>query len=321
MKMQRLYRYITFILVLFLFNSFTIYSQQKTWKPERINKCIELLEKGQPIYYQSAYGGYEEGVKMAHTWADYIMYNMEHHPMDFTKLHEFMRGLVDGGPTPSGHRTPAVIVSMPLLGLNKDVVEAGAWMFQQALAQGVHGVHLARARNHEAMKALIQAIRYPVHHQADDTLGVGYRGFGSQKFAAWVWGVDDTTYSKIADVWPLNPNGEIMVGAKIEDTLALRNVDRTLAVPGLTFAEHGPRDFGFLHGYLQGRADPPLPEVVIKAGDKVLSECKKYKLFFLDNVLPNNVIKQIQRGVMIGAGSNKEAAEVGRKYTNRQMPW
>jgi hypothetical protein len=32
-----------------------------TGKPKRINKAIELLEQGQPIYYTSGRGGFEEG--------------------------------------------------------------------------------------------------------------------------------------------------------------------------------------------------------------------------------------------------------------------
>ena len=36
-------------------------------------------------------------------------YELEHGAFGMTRLREFMRGLVDGGPTPSGRRTPAVI--------------------------------------------------------------------------------------------------------------------------------------------------------------------------------------------------------------------
>ena len=69
-------------------------------KPKRINRAIEMLEQGQPIYYsQTNAGGYENGKKMAQTKADYITYEMEHGSFDFTALREFMRGLVDGGPT------------------------------------------------------------------------------------------------------------------------------------------------------------------------------------------------------------------------------
>ena len=60
---------------------------------------------------------------------------------------------------------------------------------------------------------------------------------------------------------------------------------------------------------------------VVTAGDIVLDLCKKNGLMFLDNVLPDNVKKRVDKGVMIGAGSNQEAAEVGRKYTKRRMPW
>src|SRR4030042_1460468 len=272
------------------------------WIPRRINKCIELLEDGQPIYYAETYGGYEEGKAMAKTWADYIGYNMEHKPLYFGLLQELVEGLVDGGPTPSGHRTPTVIAILPVLGLNEATFMGGSWMVQQALAQGVHGVHLCRAQDPEAVKRFVQAARYPFQEKAVSIVGTGVRGWGSQKFAAWVWGIDEKEYLKRADVWPLNPEGELILGLKIEDQFALENVEKSLAIPGICFAEHGPRDMGFSYGYLDGKADPPVPPEVDAAGEKVLSVCKKNGVFFLDNVLPENVQKQIDRGVMIGAG-------------------
>lgn len=291
------------------------------YKPQRINKAIELLAQGQPIYYAEAYGGYEEGKKLARTWADYIIYNMEHSPLDFNALKEFMRGLVEGGPTPSGHRTPAVIVTLPLLGIDTETFKGGSWMIQQALAQGVHGLHLGRARDPEAVKLYVQAARYPFHKKAVEVLGDGVRGWGSQKYGAWVWGIDEKEYLKRADVWPLNPEGEIILGLKIEDKQALQNAEKSIATPGVAFAEHGPRDMGLSYGYLEGRADPPVPAEVQSAGDRVLAACKANKVFFLDNVLPDNVEAQIDRGVMIGAGRREDSAEMGRRYTKRQMPW
>ncbi|MEO9023354.1 MAG: hypothetical protein ABI237_15835 [Ginsengibacter sp.] len=310
-------------LIVSLITVFPVYTfaQKDSIVTHRINKCIELLEQGQPIYYIDSYGGYDEGKKLAKTWADYIVYNTEHKPLNFTLLHEFMRGLVDGGPTPSGHRTPAVIVVLPLLGLDSTTVKANGWMIEQALAQGVHGVHLCRARNADAVKKFVQAARYTIHKQAADIIGSGLRGWGSQKYAAWVWGISEKEYLKRADVWPLNPNGEIMLGVKIEDEIALANAATTLQVPGICFAEHGPRDMGLSYGYLDGRADPPVPPEVQAAGDKVLGLCNKNHLYFLDNVLPNNVVEKIKKGVDIGAGSNEEAAKVGRKYSKRKMPF
>ena len=52
--------------------------------PHRINRAIELLEQGQPIYYTGSHegtdGSFEQGVKDAQTWADDISYDMEHAP-------------------------------------------------------------------------------------------------------------------------------------------------------------------------------------------------------------------------------------------------
>ncbi len=302
-------------------NTQNIQAQEAKWTPKRINKCIELLESGQPIYYAAGYGGYEEGKKMANTWADYIIYNMEHNPLDFRLLREFMQGLLDGGPTPSGHRTPTVICSVPVLGLDEETIKAGSWMIQQSLAQGVHGLHLIRAREPEAIRYYVRSARYPIHKQAIDTLGEGLRGYGSHLFASKIWGITPEEYLKKADVWPLNPEGELLLGIKIEDRHALENTEESVAVPGIAFAEHGPRDMGLSYGYLEGRADPPVPPLVNAAGQRVLSACKKNGVFFLDNVLPDNVIAQINKGVMIGAGRREDSAEIGRKYTKRQMPW
>ncbi len=292
-----------------------------TWTPKRINKCIELLEAGQPIYYAAGYGGYEEGKAMAQTWGDYIIYNMEHNPLDFTRLRAFMQGLVDGGPTPSGHRTPTVIAIVPVLGIDDDYLEGGAWMIQQALAQGVHGLHLVRARDPEAVQKYVQNARYPIHKQGIEVIGEGLRGFGSHIFAAKIWGISKEEYLKKADVWPLNPEGELMLGIKIEDQHALENAEQTLSVPGISFAEHGPRDMGLSYGYLEGRADPPVPAEVDAAGKIILELCKKYHIAFLDNVLPDNVEEKIKKGVMIGAGRRQDSAEDGRAFTKRKMPW
>ena len=82
---------------------------------KHINRIIDMWLKNQPVYYaQIEAAGYEKGKEMAATKADYITYEMEHGALDFHELREFMRGLVDGGPTRTGHRTPAVIVTLPI---------------------------------------------------------------------------------------------------------------------------------------------------------------------------------------------------------------
>jgi len=146
-------------------------STASTPKPARINRAIELFEQGQPVYYDTAgVGGYENGKKYAQTAGDYINYEMEHGSFDFTALREFMRGLADGGPTKSGHRTPAVIVTLPILGLDETSLRANYWVIHQTLAAGVHGILLCHARSPEAAKLMVEAARYPFAPKAEDSI-------------------------------------------------------------------------------------------------------------------------------------------------------
>jgi 4-hydroxy-2-oxoheptanedioate aldolase len=290
-------------------------------KPKRLNKAIELLEQGQPVYYTGGHGGFDEGVRMAQTWADYINYEMEHGAFDVSQLREFMRGLVKGGPAKSGHRIPAVIATIPVGGLDEATMRANYWVAQQVLGTGVHGILLCHARSPEAVRIFVQACRYPFQKIGvkDGMLGEGLRGNGSQGFASQIWGIPASEYLKKADVWPLNPHGEILLGLKIEDKYALANAEKVARIPGIAFAEWGPGDMGMSLGFPENH-DPPYPAPMQEARARVLAACKANQLAFLNQVKVNDVEEMIREGVRIGAG-NQAAAEKGRKFTKRQMPW
>jgi 4-hydroxy-2-oxoheptanedioate aldolase len=280
----------------------------------RINKTVELLAQGQPIYYTSTeQRGYEGGCAASKTWADYITYEMEHGPYDVGDLLAFMRGLVDGGPTPSGHRTPAVIVTLPVTGADPGIFRANAWMVSQVLACGVHGILLCHAESPEAIALFVESTRYVFRG--------GRRGSGGQAQAAAIWGVSPDEYMRRADPWPLNPEGELLLGLKIENTRALANAEKVAAVPGVSFAEWGPGDMGMSLG-MPDAHDPPYPPEMQAARNRVLAACKANKLAFLEQVTPDNVVSQIADGVMIGAGRHAEAAAaIGRRHSQRPEPW
>jgi 4-hydroxy-2-oxoheptanedioate aldolase len=287
--------------------------------PKRINKAIELLEQGQPVYYTMGMGGYDEGVKMAKTWADIIIYDMEHGPVNMAGLREFMRGLVDGGPTKSGHRTPAVIPQLAVGGWDEATMRANAWMVQQVLATGAHGIHLCHATDPAAVRVMVEAARYPFNKTGIGAkLHEGRRGSGGQGYGSEIWGVSAEEYLKKADPWPLNPEGELLLGIKIENKYALENSEKSAAVPGLGFGEWGPGDMGMSMGFPMSR--DPYPAAMQQARARVLAACKANKVFFLNSVNVNDIEAMIKEGVMVGAG-NEETAEKGRKFTKRSMPW
>src|SRR5215472_12981654 len=229
--------------------------------PHRVNKAIELLAAGQPVYYTGSHegtaGGFEAGKKAAQTWADYIMYDMEHAPFDVTALAEFMRGLAAGGPTKSGHRTPAVVITLPFDGSSEAVARANAWMLKQVLATGIHGVMLCHAQSPAAVKAFVESARMPTSRLGvGEGLGEGKRGVHGVPTAAKIWGISTKDYIERADTWPLNPKGELMLGLKIEDKHALEHVDESLSIPGIAFAEWGPGDMALSYGITDTGRNP-----------------------------------------------------------------
>lgn len=307
------------------------------YKPRRINKAIELWEDGQPIYYGGSGLGpgvdpYAQGVRMARTYMDAINVEMEHGALDFVQLREFMRGLVDGGPTRSGHRTPAVFVEPCIIGLDADYMRANTWVLQQLLDCGIHGIHMCHARSSEAVKVATQmAMRYPFEREGIPKLE--YRGLrgSSASYAAQIWGVNGNHYCHVADLWPLNPKGEMIFGVKIEDTYADQEADKTLALPGISMAEWGPGDHSYwLYGLSvmpedgSRTADLITRPEMMKVRQNVLDLCKKNKVMFLNAGSPDPgdpaySVTQIKDGAMV-LEAPEAAAIVGREYTKRKMP-
>jgi 4-hydroxy-2-oxoheptanedioate aldolase len=289
----------------------------------RINRAIELLEADHAIYYDGPHTGhvltYEQGQKDAKTWADYINVGMEHGAFDMTGLEAYMRGLVDGGPTNSGHRTPTVIVEAPVNGIDGPNVTFNAWQFRQILARGAHGILLCQAESADAVKEFVRACRFPHHKAGSDKIGSGTRGRGSEPTASPIWGIDQQEYFERCEPWPLSPKGELLLGVKIESPPGVANCEEILAVPGLGFAELGPGDLGLSLGYttLQRRPYPPEMEA---ARAKVFAACRKNKIAFLEGATPDKIAASLDEGVRVISGHNQESARVGRAHQKRQMP-
>jgi 4-hydroxy-2-oxoheptanedioate aldolase len=311
--------------------------------PSRINRAIELLEEDQAIYYTGGHSGHiltcAQGREDARVWADYINVGMEHGAFDMTGLAEYMRGLVEGGPTRSGHRTPAVIVEAPVNGTDAANVRFNAWQFRQILGRGVHGVLLCQAESAEAVRAFIESCRYP--HQAAGVdpilpspvermrgaveerrlgcLGIGTRGRGSESTAGPVWGISPEEYLERCDPWPLNQKGELLLGVKLESPEGIANCEEILAVPGLGFAELGPGDLGLALGYRSVPRDPYPPEMK-QARERVFAACRRNGVPFLESCSPENIIVKLDEGVRVIAGHHEETARIGRAHQRRTMP-
>jgi 4-hydroxy-2-oxoheptanedioate aldolase len=296
-------------------------------KPKRINRAIELLEQGQPIYYTGSHSGtngtVEQGKADASTWADYISYDMEAAPYDINGLNAYMQGLAAAGATRTGHRTPAVIVNVPVRGTDEATIRANAWMFEQVLATGVHGILLCHATTAGAVRAFVEAVRYPQHHEGVGQNGLkeGVRGAHGAATASKIWGITEAEYMDRADVWPLNPRGELLLGVKIEDKYGYANREEIVKVPGIGMGEGGPGDMAVSWGFKQGDAK------AMEIQEEIFQVAKAQHLYWLGvgagagrgGNIDAAVAKTISEGHMIGSGENIAAA--GRKYSKRPQPY
>jgi 4-hydroxy-2-oxoheptanedioate aldolase len=308
---------------------------------QRINRAIELLQEDQAIYYVGGHSGHiltrAQGQEDAQTWADYINVGMEHGAFDLAGLAEYMRGLFEAGPTRSGHPTPAVIVEAPVNGTDAANIRGNAWQFRQILGRGVHGVLLCQAESANAVRAFVEACRYPHQSAGVDPalptpvermrgavrpvgapLGIGTRGRGSEATAAPIWGLSAEQYLDRCDPWPLNPEGELLLGVKLESPEGIAQCERILAVPGLGFAELGPGDLGLALGY---RAVPrePYPREMQEARDRVFTACRKHGVRFLETCYPGNIVAKLDEGVRVVAGHDEATAKLGRAHQKRTM--
>lgn len=289
----------------------------------RINRTIELLAANQPVYYTGAHAGhvltYAQGKEDAATWADYINIGMEHGAFDMAGLDEYLRGLVDGGPTRSGHRTPTVIVEAPVEAVSEEIVRFNAWQFRQILARGVHGILLCQAESAAAVRTFVESCRYPVNEiGVGEDLAQGRRGVGSESVSTKIWGVDRDDYLAKADPWPLNPEGELLLGLKIESPAALPHIEEILAVPGIGFAEMGPGDLSLSLGYR--KMPQPWPALMQETHERVKVACKENGVAFLHSCVPETVADNIDAGARVIAGGREQTAVVGRAHSGRQMP-
>src|SRR5262245_3911766 len=316
----------------------------------RINRAIELLAQDQAIYYVGQHTGhvlsFTQGQADARTWADYINIGMEHGAFDMAGLAEYIRGLIDAGPTASGHGTPAVIVEVPVRGTDLAGVHSNTWQLRQILARGVHGLLLCQAESAEAVRAFVAAARYPHQIAGVDpslpsprermrgatnlptcndpllsraSLAVGSRGRGSEATAAAVWGLSAADDMERCDPWPLNPAGELLLGVKIESPEGVANCEAILEVAGVGFAEMGPGDLGLALGYRNVPRHPYPPEMQ-EARGRVFAACKRNGVAFLEVGSPETITSQLDEGVRVIAGHDEETARIGRAHQKRAMP-
>ncbi len=188
---------------------------------------------------------------------DYLIIDMEHQPFDGETLRQYLANL--RGPDGRFRVTPIV-----RLGANGSEVHANQWMFKQALDAGAFGVMVPFVNNAEEARQAVVAMRYPPAKDNPAQQPRGVRGWASTIAALGTWGVTPEEYVRKADLWPLNPEGELILAVQIETVQAIDNLREILAVPGVGAAFVGPADLHADMGYIGQRGGVPEVEAQIQ---------------------------------------------------------
>ena len=247
----------------------------------RTNKMIHVLEQDEIVIFTTTEElDYQSGVEMSKTWADAILVDFEHDPFDTIGLKSFMKGISDGFITNNLDFMPSVITTLPSNCMTPEEVLYNSWQVRHVLVVGVHGVLHTHARTPEAVKTFISTTRYPFNNLGlNQGLNEGLRGSGGQDFASKIWQMNTDEYLSKADPWPLNPDGELILGLKIEDKFCLEMAPEITKIPGIAFAEWGPGDMGMSFGFPDAH-DPPYPKEMDMARDLIKLECDKNGMAF-----------------------------------------
>ena len=247
----------------------------------RTNKMIHVLEQDEIVIFTTTEElDYQSGFEMSRTWADVILIDFEHDPFNTVGLKSFMKGISDGFNSNDLEFMPSVITTLPSNCMTPDEVLYNSWQVRHVLGTGVHGVLHTHARTPEAVKAFVSTTRYPFNNLGlNEGLNEGLRGSGGQDFASKIWQITAEEYLSKADPWPLNPDGELILGLKIEDKYCLESAPEITKIPGIAFAEWGPGDMGMSFGFPDAH-DPPYPKEMDMARDLIKLECDKNGMAF-----------------------------------------
>src|ERR1700716_3633071 len=197
----------------------------------RLNPAIRALESGKPAFV--TFSPPEIGAAQAIAAAPYdgVVFEMEHNPYDIRTLRDCMQYMLDRSQiVKSGSLTPAVA---PMVRIPPNGGELNQFIAKQVLDIGVYGIVWPHVSTVEEARNAVTACRYPRPRSAPYFEPAGQRGDAPAR-AARYWGLSQQEYYTRADVWPLNPQGEILVAIMCEEVRAIKNLPKMLEeVPGI----------------------------------------------------------------------------------------
>jgi 4-hydroxy-2-oxoheptanedioate aldolase len=229
---------------------------------------------------------------------DWVFIDMEHGPFDPTAV----RSIIASFRTPDGTFPVTPIVRIPA---NCSEVEFNQWLFKQVLDAGAFGVLVPHCDTHRDVLGSVVAMRYPPFIDDPAPMPRGVRGAGGAP-AAWELSFDE--YVEVADLWPLDPQGELLFVPMIESRDAIRRLHAILSVPGVGATFIGPADLHADMGYA-GQSGVPEVEAQIQ---RALQIAQQLGIAIGITTTPADAQERIDQGfrfITLSAGSPVELGD------------
>ena len=281
----------------------------------RLNGAIRALESGSPAFVTFAPPEIGSAISIGGAAYDAVVFEMEHNPYDITALRHCLQYLLNRRQiATSGSLAPAVT---PFVRIPPNGGEHSQWMAKQVLDIGVYGVVWPHVSTVEDAHNAVAACRYPRPADAPHYFPPGQRG-DAPTAAARYWGLTGPEYYSRADVWPLDPKGEILVVIMCEEKRAIANLPAILEqVPGIGVVLIGEGDLSQDLGHPRQYEHP----AVASAIDDVVAICKQYNVpCGHPHVDTKNVEGLLARGfrwLMPAPVPSFAALETGRRIAGR----
>lgn len=301
---------------------------------QRLNSLISLIEQQQPAMGLYAPSNRKPGgpnasaatppektpaelarETLAYKSSDFVFdgsmeYNFEQTLPVFAAFANALKDADHLSRTPYPQLAYPMIVKIPEIA--PDPKKVAGYIGQQ-LDLGVSGIMFVSVESAEEVEQGIAAMRYKSQG------GTRADSVGS---ASAFWGVSEQEYRRKADVWPLNPAGELINWVVIESKEGLKNVRDIAAVKGIGVLWPGS---GTLRGVFSttGADGKRVVDEAAWEGaiQQVLSACKEFKIACGIPSSPDQIEMRMKQGfsvfVMNWGDAGFKTIEIGRKAASR----
>jgi 4-hydroxy-2-oxoheptanedioate aldolase len=292
----------------------SVFAQNAPEQKPRLNRFIELMEANQPAFgLFSSIVSTRNGSAMAGSGLDFVIVDLEHTPFDLTRLEGYLLGMINKAEIlKKGNLQPGVVPFIRVPAAGREQLQ---FIIKQVLDLGPFGLVVPHVDTAADARAMVQASRFPQMQGVADFEPAGKRGVG-YGWAARYWGLSGADYAERADLWPLDPQGELVLWLMIETREAVDNVLEIARTPGVGGLFVGPSDLALSLGVPFGDAS------VETAIEKVLAAGRQAGVPVGTLCPPSQVERRLAQGfrfLAVGgdggvSGSVAEAVRRGRAF-------